>query len=261
MKDAIFKYLPIVVGVLLGVLVVAPPALLGLSWPVRVAIGIPVVALLFVGFTVFMISSALPDKVGMTPIDQKLVSDQMMDVFVAFQDAGFQLAGPPLRIETAPPAVLVPLVDRTGEVYGTIYRTGTQPPKTSCDVVTIFAEPEAGLTTGPMIEGASLPASPRSFFQVFPNADIATLYARHLEALEYLKRQGLRVKPASAQDFPGDFRRAISHQRKHFFTNPLWHAIVTIYRSSAGTTPHVGPIQQQLVARKSLEALRTGGRS
>lgn len=259
MKDVVYKYLPLVVGALLGILAVAPPAFLDLSWPARVVIGLPVVGLLFVGFTVFMISSALPDKIGMTPIDQKLVTDSMMDTFVAFQDAGFQLAGPPLRIETAPPAVLVPLIDRTGEVYGTIYRTGTEPPKTSCDMVTVFAEPEAGLTTGPAVEGASLPASPRSFFQVFPNADIATLYARHREALEYLQRQGLRVKAASPQEFPKDFRHAISQQRRHFFRNPLWHAIVAIYRSSSGTTPHLGPIQQQAVARKSLERLRTAG--
>jgi hypothetical protein len=128
-------------------------------------------------------------------------------------------------------------------------------------MVTIFAEPEGGLTTGPSVEGASLPASPQTFFQVFPKAEIPTLYARHLQALEFLKRQGLRVKPASPSTFPDDFRNAIAHQRRHFFRNPIFHAIVVIYRTATSSTPHMGPIQDQSIAKKTLEFMRTAPRA
>ncbi len=259
MKDAFFRYFPIVTGVLLGLLAVSPPQILGLSLPVRLLVGAPAAAILFVFFAYFMISAALPHNLQMTPIDPKMVTEHMMDVFLAFQDAGFQLAGPPLRVETAPAAILVPLIDSTGQVYGTIFRTGTQPPKTACDMVTLFAHPKAGLTTGANPEGASLPAPPGSFFQVFTGADVSTLYRQHIAALELLKKNGLQVKPATPQSFPDDFREAISEQRRHFMTNPIWHTLVVIYRSSSGSTPHLGPIQQQAIASATLQRLRGSG--
>lgn len=256
MKAIIYKFLPIVVGVILGVLAVSPPQFLGLPLPARILIGLPAVALAFLLFTVIMISAAMPQDIKLTPIEQGKVTEDMMDLFLAYQDAGFQLAGPPIQVETAPPAVLVPLIDRTGQVYGTIFRTGTQPPKTACDMVTVFQQPRAGLTTGAAVEGASLPASPGAFHQVFKDADISTLYHQHLAAVEQLRQQGLMVKPASARDFPEDFRESINHSRAHFFRNPLWNALVIIYRSSTGTTPHLGPIANQPVARQTLARLR-----
>jgi hypothetical protein len=255
MKDLFFKIAPVVVGFICGYFLIFPPEFLGFTLFVRICLLIPLAAIGLLFFFAFLISASMPANVEMTPIDQRRVTASMIDLFNEYQNAGFELAGAPLRIGTKPPAVLVPLADPERPMYGTIYRTGTDPPVTSSDIVTIFS-PYSGLTTGNKPEGAALPAAPGSFYQIFPGADVATMRQKHMEALTYLQRQGLQPKPATAQDFPGEFRKAIAKMRSHFWTNPIWHTLVVVYRSSTQTTPHMGPIQQQPIAQRTLQQLQ-----
>jgi len=90
---------------------------------------IPLAAVGMLAFFMFLIGASLPAEIVLRPIDQRRVTEGMIDLFNAYRDAGFELAGPPLRVEINPPAVLVPLVDGQGRMYGTIYRTGTDPRK------------------------------------------------------------------------------------------------------------------------------------
>jgi hypothetical protein len=255
MKDLVFRALPIVVGVAIGWLVVAPPEFLGLPWWARVGMAIPAAAIVLLGVLMLLIGANLPADVSLKPVDQRRVSEQMIDMFNAYQAAGFQLAGPPLEVGVTPPAILVPLVDGQARMYGTIFRTQTDPPKTACDIVTVL-EPFGGLTTGALAEGAALPAAPGSFYQVIPGADITTLRDKHVEALAFLERQGLRCKPATAESFPGDFKAALARARKHFWSNPFWYTMVVFYRSTTGNTPHMGALANQAVAQASLRKLR-----
>ena len=255
MKDQISRYLPILIGLLIGLLagwmLVSPPDLLGPSLLVRATAVLLLAVLGPLVLFIFLIAANLPARIKLTPIKQQNVTNEMMDVFLAYQQAGFKLAGQPLRVGTSPPAVLVPLVDDQEPMYGTIFRTTTAIPKTSCDIVSIL-EPYGVLTTSAAPEGAALPSAPGAFFQVFPEKDVATLRTRHVEALNFLRRAGVRVKPVSGESFPEDFRTAITTQRHHFLSNPVWHTIVTVWRSVTGTSPHIGPVRAQSAARRTM---------
>jgi hypothetical protein len=254
-KALVFRVLPIIVGIVIGFLIVSPPQFLGLPFLVRMALILPLAAGAMLAFFMFMIGASLPADVKLRPIDQRNVTEGMLDLYNGYREAGFDLAGAPLKVEVNPPAVLVPLTDGQGQMYGTIFRTGTDPPRTACDIVTVF-EPEGALTTGSLPEGAALPMPPGAFVQIFRDADIRTMRDRHLEALQYLASQGVRLKPATAQNFPGDFRRSMNRMRDHFWTNPLWHTLITVYRSSTGNTPHEGAVAKQPAAQASLRKLQ-----
>lgn len=258
MKTLLFQVLPILFGLLVGWCIVQPPDFLGSSVLIRTAavISLAILALFF--FLMYVISANLPAHIKLQPIDQRAVSDEMTDLFSGYQDIGFRLVGSPLRVEVNPPAVLVPMVHEQEPMYGTVYRTTTSPPKTSYDIVSIF-EPFGGLTTGAAPEGASLPAGLGSFMQIFPDADINTLTQQHQAAIKFLLKQGVRIKPVTDDSFAGDFRAAIAAQRRHFFSNPIAHTAITVWRSMTGKTPHIGPLEEQSVAQRNLRRfLKTG---
>lgn len=255
MKEIVLRALPIVIGFVAGWIIVYPPPFLGLSFPVRFVIAVPLVALAIFLFFIWMISAAMPEDVEIERVEQQKITDEMVGLFNAFRAAGFELAGGPLKVGMMPPAVLVPMIDKQGQMYGTIYRTSTDPPKTSYDIVSVL-EPQGALTTGCAVEGGSLPAAPGQFMQIFPGADVQILRQRHQEALTALERKGLRARLVSAASFPRDFRDAINRMRAHFWTRPIRHTAIAVYRSMTGTTPHVGPIHKQKIAIDTLRKLR-----
>ena len=254
MKALIFKVLPLVIGVAIGWLLINPPDWLDMPAWVRYPVLLLLVAVVvLIGFMVLILSN-LPRDVELKAEDARKVSQGMFDLLDGYERAGFELAGPAFEVGVQPPAILVSLTHTSGEIYGTIFRTQTIPPKTSCDVVSIF-EPVGGLTTCAAREGAVLPTGPGVFFQVFENADTQTQLDRHLAALTYLKSRGVRVKHVSADTFPDDFKNAIASQRRFFLRRPFRHTIVTVYRAATGRTPHLGPLEEQDVARRSLDQL------
>lgn len=254
-KETVFRALPIVIGFIAGWIVVYPPPFLGLSFPMRFVIAVPLVALAVFLFFMWMISAAMPEDVEIERVEQRAVTDEMVGLFNAYRAAGFEMAGGPLKVGMMPPAVLLPMIDKQGQMYGTIYRTSTDPPKTSYDIVSML-EPQGGLTTGAAIEGGSLPASPGEFMQIFPGADVQVLRQHHQQALAALERKGLHTKLVSAASFPGDFRDAMNRARAHFWSRPIRHTAIIVYRSVTRTTPHLGPIHKQQVAIDMLRKLR-----
>jgi hypothetical protein len=257
MKERVFRYLPIVSGLLLGWLLASPPAFLDGLGPLRYGLAAALVGLLLVALTGVQILANLPADIRMAPLaDAPDVS--VSDLVTRLGALGFVAAGPPLRVEIAPPATLVPLVNEAEQCYATVFRTGTVPAKTAYDFVSILQGDRGGLTSGPEPGGTALPAAPGSLRQAFPGATPEQVFAHHREAAGYLRGRGLSLRRVSAASFAADFRESFRRQRAAFLRSPLTGAITTLWRASTGRSPHVGPIRQQKVAEAAIRALQTG---
>jgi hypothetical protein len=258
-KNGIIKVLPIVVGVALGWLLMASLGWMRGLGPLRFAAAGALVLVLLVAFVILVVSANVPADITVVPEPEADISE-LAPLVRDYESVGFAPVGPPFRAGAAPPALLVALVDRERRAYATVFRTTTVPPKTSFDVVSIFAGGRGGLTTSPSPTGTTLPAAPGQLRQVFPGATPAALAKHHGAALDYLSGRAIPLKPASAEAFISEFKAAIGAQHAHFFANPAFHAIVAIWRSATHLTPHLGPIQEQRLARRQIEHLLTGRR-
>jgi len=255
------RWLPIVVGIALGLLLVRAPAALRSLGPASIVVAAGLVFLLLVVFTAWMIGRNLPAQIGLRPRLEGSVPPEVRALVDAYRALGFVPAGPPREAGVMPPALLVPLVHDAERCYGTVFRTTTVPAKTSFDVVSILEGDRGGLTTGPDPAGATLPAAPGELRQVFPGARVEELFARHREALAFLRSRGLAARAVSAATFEADFRGAFARQRRAFRAAPLRWAVIAIWRSATRRTPHVGPLAAQKLAARQLQELTTGVRS
>lgn len=261
MMEKLFKYLPIVIGILLGWLLTNPPAFLAPLGPARHLVTGALVLLLLLVFVGFQILASLPENVALESAPGAALEAEMRSFSSRYEALGFAMAGPPWRVGTKPPALLLGFVHEGERTYGTVFRTGTAPPKTSFDFVSIFDGGRGGLTSNAERMGAAIPASPGSLRQVFPGAGVEEVFARHRDAIAYLRGRGISCRPVSAADLPADLRQSLRRQRRAFVASPIRGAIVTLWRAATGSTPHVGPIQTQSIAESQIRELQTGRRA
>lgn len=255
MTKHLYRWLPIVVGAVIGFLLVSPPELP--SIPPAMGYTLVAAALLaaFLGFLMLVISGSLPAHVELEPVDESRLNARMEDLREEYAAVGFEQAGPPLEVGTSPPALLVPLVRHDGAAYGAVYRTKTSPPKTGCDIVSYFDDDESGLTTGNMLEGGCMPQPPQSFMQLFPQSSVEELWNEHVRALEFLRDRNLDLRRLTAEELPHDFREALARQRRHFFSRPFRNLLTILWRSTIHRNPCVGPLEEQSRIHEQLRQL------
>ncbi len=254
------RFLPIVVGLLLGYVLVSPPrALAGLgAWRWPAVIGLVLLGLL--AFTAYQLSANLPADPPLAPATEAEVRGELRNLCARFEALGFERVGPPMTIGIRPPGLLVPFVQKAEHCYGTAFRTSTLPPRTAFDCVSILEGDRGSLTTGADPGGAVVPAARGSFRQVFPRASVEKVFERHREGLQYLRSRGLAARPVNASTFPHDFAASFRRQREAFATAPLRTAAITLWRAGTGRTPHLGPIDAQPAAQAAIHELVTGSR-
>src|SRR5437879_4975485 len=80
-------------------------------------------------------------------------------------------------------------------------------------------------------------AAPGALRQVFPGADVATLVARHREAVAWLATQGVRTRRLQGTEFQNLLRLAAERQRTAFHAARLSYALTAIWRTISKTTP------------------------
>jgi hypothetical protein len=152
------------------------------------------------------------------------------------------------------------LVHPREPIMATAFRTGALQAVTGFDLVSVFHDGRGGLTTGADRRGATLPGGPWVLRQVFPGASPEELLGRHRAALVWLGGRGLGFRQVAASAFADEFRRAVARQRGLFLANPVGSALVALWRSATGRTPHVGPIQEQRIAATQVRKLRSAYR-
>ena len=145
MTERLFKYLPIVIGILLGWFLTNPPPFLAPLGPARHLVTGALVLLLLLVFVGFQILASLPENVALEP--GAALEAEMRSLAGRYEALEFARAGPPWRVGVKPPALLLGFVHEGERTYGTVFRTGTVPPKTSFDFVSIFDGGRGGLTS------------------------------------------------------------------------------------------------------------------
>ena len=254
------RFLPILVGLVLGYLLMSPPEWLAPLGPWRWLVVAAMVLLGLLAFTAWQLSANLPADPPLAPADEGEVTGELRNLCARFEALGFQRIGTPLTVGISPPALMVPFVHEAERTYATAFRTSTVPPKTAFDCVSILDGDRGGLTTGAEPAGAAIPAAPGSLRQVFPKASVEQVFERHRQGLQHLRSRGLPAKAVSTSTFPRDFATSFRRQREAFTAAPLRRAAITLWRAATGRTPHIGPIASQAVAQATIRELRTGTR-
>jgi hypothetical protein len=257
-KDRIFKVLPIVVGLLLGWLLVNPPAVLQPLGLFRHVVTAGLVVLLMLLFSGTQIAASLPENVTLQRIGDGAVARELAVLRDEMADLGFVPVGPPYKVGVSPAATMIALVHREEPIYAAAFQTGTIPAKVAYDFVSILEGDRGGLTSNANPAGAMLPASPGSLRQVFTDMPLAHVFDGHRSALEYLAGRGLRARTVSAAAFPRDFQASMRRQRRAFLSAPLRRTAITLWRVATKSTPHIGPIQTQAAAQAEIESLLAG---
>jgi hypothetical protein len=258
MKSQLFRFLPIVLGIGIGWLILHPPAwsqgLGSMGWAVNGAL----CALLLLATVPLMALSALPAELRTRPLDPGQAPPELEELRREYLRLGFLEVGPPLRVEVAPAATVLGFVHQSEPVYGTVYRTTTIPAKTGHDFVSILEGERGGLTTCADPAGAVLPAAPGEFRQVLSGSKPETLLQAHLEGLRFLREQGLAPRAVSAEAFPRDLGAGIRHQRRTFLASPLRSSLLTFWRAATKQVPFVGRLSDQAVAARQVASLLAG---
>ena len=256
MRDQFYKYLPWVLGGLIGFFMFRPPAFLTDLGPLAWVIQGALLALALLSFVMLMLLGNLPEEVKMTPLPDMAVPGELDGLVREIQSLGFHRVAAPWKVGVAPTATLIGFVHESEPVYATAFVTGTVPAKVSFDFVSGFDGVQAGLTTNNNPEGAVLPAGNSSFRQVFPAQPAALLLQRHLEGLAWLGKRGLRARSTSTGHFEQDFREAMANQRSLFLDSPLKGTFVTLWRAATKQVPFVGALAQQRKASEQLAGLQ-----
>ncbi len=126
MKDRIAKFLPFVVGGIIGWLLFNPPQWLALRGPLGTVVMVAAALVLLVAFIVYSISTSIPADVGLAP-HHGPVDASIAGYAEKMRALGFAEAGPPCRVDIKPAVTLVPFVHASEPVYATVFRTGTAP--------------------------------------------------------------------------------------------------------------------------------------
>lgn len=256
MRNNFYKFLPWVLGGLIGFFLFRPPAFLTdlgpLAWVVQGAM----LAAALLSFVMLMLLGNLPENLEMKMISDGEVPKDVHGIADEIEALGFQRVGAPWRVQVAPAATLIGFVHPDAPVYATAFCTGTVPAKVSFDFVSILDGPRGGLTTNNNPEGAVLPAGDSSLRQVFPGQSVEVLFRGHLEGIEWLAKQGVGCRSVSAGGFEQDFKAAMAQQRQLVLDAPLKGTFVTLWRSATKQVPFVGPLAQQSIASEQVVSLR-----
>jgi hypothetical protein len=244
----LFKYLPIVAAVAMAaaIFVVEPGTTRKLVIGGLVAFGM-------LAWIALVISKSLPAELRRDATDEVL-PDQLANVCDRLRQLGFQQIGAPMRVNVAPPALVIAFVHDREPIYATAFVAGANK-VTAFDMISILDGERAGLTSSPNRQAATLPAELGAFRQILPDAMPDALLAIHREGLAYLHEHGLGAREVSAERFPDDFARAMASQRQAFLRAPFLYAAVALKRSIAPGSRYTRPIRDQLDTRRQIELL------
>ncbi len=258
MRDAFYKVLPAAAGVLLGYLLLNPPAWLAALGPLAWLVNGLLCAVLLVASVGLVIIANLPDDPALDPVGEDEVHPELRALAERIERLGFRRAGPPCRVNISPSGILVGFVHGSRPVYSTVFRTGNVEAKTSFDFVSILHGDRGALTTNADPGGAALPAGPGELRQVLAGQEIEVLFEKHLEGLAYLERHGVHCRAVSADMLQQDFRAAMRKTRKRFLAAPLRSTLVTLWRAATRRVPFSGTLREQQVAQREIARLAAG---
>jgi hypothetical protein len=254
-KANLLRLLPIGVGLLLGWLLAAPPAALRAMGPAVYFLTVPLALLLLLCLTGLLVAANLPKDLPLRPEPQVITRDDVRALVASYRSLGFEEAGLPLRMPLSPAVILIPFVHRREAVFGTLLHAQTVASKPTFDFLSILAGGRGALLSAEHPGASALPAAPGVIRQVFAGASVEALFERHREALAFLRRRGVAVEPAVAEELPERLRRAALEQRRAFYRRPLRATLVVLWRSLTRRSPERRPMTEQPDALEEISRL------
>lgn len=258
MRDLFFKILPYVTGACLGLLLVFPPdsfAALGLWRPLILG------ALLILGLlasTGVNLATNLPREPKVEPVIGEAPPRDVEAFLESYRALGFELLEPALRIDLRPSAMLWLLAHPGYGIWGSVFRTGTLPPRVGFDMVSQIEGDRGRLTSVANPDAAVLPPPPGHFKQVARGATPALLLAHHRQAHEYLARCGVCFEAPRPGGLAERVRRALVEQRLAVTRNLLKAVALTLWRAATKRTPYGEPIERQKGTEATLRQVLAG---
>jgi hypothetical protein len=258
MKNLIFKLLPFIVGIVFAFLLMNPPEWIGSLGIASYLVMAVVVLGLLLAFVVWQVVTNLPDDLQLDTYTEPLAGE-MEQIIERLRGLGFESVGAPWLARLKPPAVVVGLVHPREPIIAAVFRTGTVPPVTAFDLISVLDDGRGGLTTGSDKRGGSLPAGSRSFRQLLHGGGPDALMENHRRALAWLQNRGLGFRRVAGSEYPEMMRRGMAVQRREFLKAPVRHALVAIWRSATGRYPDTVPVEAQRGVEARVERMLRGG--
>jgi len=145
MRNNFYKFLPWVLGGLIGFFLFRPPAFLTDPGPLAWVVQGARLAAALLSVVMLMLLGNLPETLEMRMISDGEVPKDVHGIAAQIEALGFQRVGAPWRVQVAPAATLIGFVHPDAPVYATAFCTGTVPAKVSFDFVSILDGPRGGL--------------------------------------------------------------------------------------------------------------------
>lgn len=256
MKAAFYRYLPLVVGVILGWFLFSPPSFLpGNAW-MRWGIHLVLVVAALVAVIVALVAAGLPEGLRIRKASGKLLEalPALRPLAVQLRELKFAPLGPALEVQVQPPALLLPMMDEQELVVGNLFKPSTVISKVGYDLGSRLAG-EASLTSLVDPAGASLPSGPRDFRQVLPGLSPRELLQAHWQGLAYLEALGFPVAPLEPKRYQEQVAKDTADKRRVFFGAPVRHAFAAYWRTLTQRVPCRGPVDSNAETRAKLRAL------
>ncbi len=245
MKKALWKILPIAIGIAFGFLFFHPPEFirsLGTTgWFI-----LPVFFILLISFLLpglFFISQVFKD-VELIPVERDLSRRDVRELAERFWRLGFKPAGDALEVK-GQPVVILGFVREDIGVYGAVIHVGAGIGKTLVGFESFFEDTAYGLSTYHELSTATEPKEPGHFCQILKEKELEDLLMGHLQGLEYLHSFGLNTRPVSAEKFREDETDDQQTHREFLRKNWQRNLFSFIRRFVTRINPHRGPVQQQ----------------
>lgn len=246
MKSTLIKFLPWVVGGVIGISIFwlppfIKPYLGGWTYPVVIGGGL----LLFFLTVVMAFAWSLPHTLRSRPLLGMEIPAEVQREIDPLLNMGFRQAGTAMHLEIGPGADLYPFIHTEHPVAVSLAHLHTMPAKVTLDMVSVLS-PEGILTTTGNTEAGAAPIPENCYLQVFPNQLVEGLLEKHLKALDWLqKEKGAIVQRPSEELFRSGLELFLGKQRRMFLRNPVGCVLTAIVRAVSSGGPYIKPLWNQ----------------
>ncbi len=255
MKKFLWKYAPLIIGLLMGFLIFNPPEFLRtIGWQGYLVLPVLFLLLIFIFLPGYMFVRSVYRKFELKPLDKQINRRDINIIMDELSSLGFTRAGPTLELPGYA-VIIVPFVHEGAEVYCSIMRSYAGFGKTTFVFSSIFDDNSGGLTTFREHSSAIEVRPAGSFRQVFQWGDLKSNFQHHLEGLEYLHRYGINTRQVNSETFVDDETKAVMSRNEFHRSNLFRNTIIYVWRFLIKRIPYGGPIEKQKNAQKNLRLL------
>lgn len=247
------RVLPFMIGLMLGWLLVAPPAWFAGMGPVRHLLTAILFLFFLLAFGVSLALGGLPRRLRLRRADDQTLPETERGLVERLEHLGFVGEDALYRLGSVPSMLLLPLIHRQEQAYAFVW--GRRRARIQVTFVTRFDRVAGELATTSARSTAVLPAAPGQLLQVLPGEAPEVLWKAHRQALRALERGGVAFRVLTGSALTADLKERNAERRSAFLAAPLRHTLAMYWRVLTRRSPHLGTLDEQGMGRR-LERLQ-----